>query len=121
MRFIFQEQSQQLCDVMIKKPDKKRERQILFGHRQQLGEQLVSCTDPALTLHLAVILLFQVSYAALGGIGGEHMLRTATLIQIQVFRIWICIIEDLLDPDPHVECGSGSDPGGKKYRIKTCF
>ena len=73
MRFIFQEQSQQLCDVMIKKPDKKRERQILFGHRQQLGEQLVSCTDPALTLHLAVILLFQVSYAALGDWGRTYV------------------------------------------------
>ncbi len=55
-----QDQCQQLCDVMIKKPDKKRERQILFGHRQQLAEQLVSCSDPALTLHLAAILLFQV-------------------------------------------------------------
>jgi hypothetical protein len=46
---------------MIKKPDKKRERQILFGHRQQLTEQLISCTDPALSLHLASILLFQAS------------------------------------------------------------
>merc|ERR1719499_868418 len=30
------------CDVMIKKQDKKKDRQILFGHRQSLLEQLGS-------------------------------------------------------------------------------
>ena len=46
------------CDMMLKKQDKKKDRQILFGHRQSLLEQLGSCSDPALTLHLAVLSIF---------------------------------------------------------------
>ncbi|XP_049753448.1 E3 UFM1-protein ligase 1 [Elephas maximus indicus] len=47
------------CDIMVKKGDKKRERQILFQHRQALTEQLKVTEDPALILHLTSVLLFQ--------------------------------------------------------------
>ncbi|KAM9234341.1 E3 UFM1-protein ligase 1 [Dugong dugon] len=47
------------CDIMVKKGDKKRERQILFQHRQALAEQLKVTEDPALILHLTSVLLFQ--------------------------------------------------------------
>ncbi|CAH6777410.1 E3 UFM1-protein ligase 1 [Phodopus roborovskii] len=47
------------CDIMVKKGDKKRERQILFQHRQALAEQLKVTEDPALVLHLTSVLLFQ--------------------------------------------------------------
>lgn len=47
------------CDVMIKRGDKKRERQILFQHRQALAEQLKVTDDPALILHLTSVLMFQ--------------------------------------------------------------
>uniref|UniRef100_A0A8C6I9N9 E3 UFM1-protein ligase 1 n=1 Tax=Mus spicilegus TaxID=10103 RepID=A0A8C6I9N9_MUSSI len=49
------------CDIMVKKGDKKRERQILFQHRQALCEQLKVTEDPALILHLTSVLLFQFS------------------------------------------------------------
>ncbi|CAI9164300.1 unnamed protein product [Rangifer tarandus platyrhynchus] len=49
------------CDIMLKKGDKKRERQILFQHRQALVEQLKVTEDPALILHLTSVLLFQFS------------------------------------------------------------
>nr|BAB25395.1 unnamed protein product [Mus musculus] len=49
------------CDIMVKKGDKKRERQILFQHRQALCEQLKVTEDPALILHLTAVLLFQLS------------------------------------------------------------
>ncbi|KAH1173485.1 E3 UFM1-protein ligase 1 [Mauremys mutica] len=49
------------CDIMVKKGDKKKERQILFQHRQALIEQLKVTEDPALVLHLTSILLFQFS------------------------------------------------------------
>ncbi|KAM5256022.1 E3 UFM1-protein ligase 1 isoform 2-T2 [Ctenodactylus gundi] len=49
------------CDIMVKKGDKKRERQILFQHRQALAEQLKVTEDPALILHLTSVLLFQFS------------------------------------------------------------
>ncbi|XP_006865914.1 PREDICTED: E3 UFM1-protein ligase 1 [Chrysochloris asiatica] len=47
------------CDIMVKRGDKKRERQILFQHRQALAEQLKVSEDPALILHLTSVLLFQ--------------------------------------------------------------
>ncbi|XP_038203225.1 E3 UFM1-protein ligase 1 [Arvicola amphibius] len=51
----------EVCDIMVKKGDKKRERQILFQHRQALAEQLKVTEDPALVLHLTSVLLFQFS------------------------------------------------------------
>ncbi|XP_060119739.1 E3 UFM1-protein ligase 1-like [Heteronotia binoei] len=49
------------CDIMVKRGDKKKERQILFQHRQALIEQLKVTEDPALVLHLTSVLLFQFS------------------------------------------------------------
>ncbi|KAF7253778.1 E3 UFM1-protein ligase 1 [Varanus komodoensis] len=49
------------CDIMVKRGDKKKERQILFQHRQALIEQLKVTEDPALILHLTSVLLFQSS------------------------------------------------------------
>ena len=47
------------CDVTLKKSDRKKDRQIVFNHRQSLMQQLESCQEPALTLHLASLLIFQ--------------------------------------------------------------
>ncbi|KAG7331900.1 hypothetical protein KOW79_005869 [Hemibagrus wyckioides] len=47
------------CGIMIKKGDKKKEKQVLSIHRQTLMEQLQAAVDEALVLHLAVLLLFQ--------------------------------------------------------------
>ncbi|XP_019393318.1 PREDICTED: E3 UFM1-protein ligase 1 [Crocodylus porosus] len=49
------------CDIMVKRGDKKKERQVLFQHRQALIEQLKVTEDPALVLHLTSVLLFQFS------------------------------------------------------------
>ncbi|XP_071334564.1 E3 UFM1-protein ligase 1 [Trachinotus anak] len=51
----------EVCGFMLKKGDKKRERQALFLHRQALTEQLKETEDPALVLHLTSVLLFQAS------------------------------------------------------------
>ncbi|KAM9382114.1 E3 UFM1-protein ligase 1 isoform 3-T3 [Phaethornis superciliosus] len=50
-----------ICGIMVKKGDKKKERQVLFQHRQALTEQLKVTEDPALVLHLTSVLLFQFS------------------------------------------------------------
>lgn len=49
----------EVCGFMLKKGDKKKERQALFVHRQALTEQLKDTEDPALVLHLTSVLLFQ--------------------------------------------------------------
>ncbi|XP_022625320.1 E3 UFM1-protein ligase 1 [Seriola dumerili] len=51
----------EVCGFMLKKGDKKKERQALFLHRQALAEQLKDTEDPALVLHLTSVLLFQAS------------------------------------------------------------
>lgn len=51
----------EVCGFMLKKGDKKKERQALFLHRQALIEQLKETEDPALVLHLTSVLLFQAS------------------------------------------------------------
>ncbi|CAC5405181.1 UFL1 [Mytilus coruscus] len=43
--------------IMLKKPDKKKERQLMFNQRQVLLEQLKSETDPAVALHLSSVIL----------------------------------------------------------------
>ncbi|XP_055950269.1 E3 UFM1-protein ligase 1-like [Argiope bruennichi] len=48
-----------ICDMIIRRPDKKKERLILANHRQSLLSQLNEAEDPALCLHLAALLIFQ--------------------------------------------------------------
>ncbi|XP_043962453.1 E3 UFM1-protein ligase 1 [Gambusia affinis] len=55
------EASAEVCGFMLKKGDKKKERQAQFQHRQALTEQLKEAEDPALVLHLTSVLLFQAS------------------------------------------------------------
>ncbi|XP_061602832.1 E3 UFM1-protein ligase 1 [Cololabis saira] len=49
----------EVCGFMLKKGDKKKERQALFVHRHALLEQLRDTEEPALVLHLTSVLLFQ--------------------------------------------------------------
>jgi len=62
-----------LCDVMLKKADKKKDRQLLFGHRQSLLEKMQSEQDPALVLHLAVLCLFHHVYGAMLQASGKFV------------------------------------------------
>ena len=47
------------CDVLIKKVDKKKDKQLVFGHRQSLLDQIQSCQDPSHLLLLACLVIFQ--------------------------------------------------------------
>ncbi|KAE8602866.1 hypothetical protein XENTR_v10014157 [Xenopus tropicalis] len=49
------------CGILMKKGDKKKERQIMFQHRHALIEQLKVTEDPALVLHLTSVLMFQLT------------------------------------------------------------
>ncbi|XP_053566532.1 E3 UFM1-protein ligase 1 [Bombina bombina] len=55
------ESAADVCGILVKKGDKKKERQILFQHRQALIEQVKTTEDPALVLHLTSVLLFQLN------------------------------------------------------------
>ena len=62
-----------LCDVMLKKADKKKDRQLLFGHRQSLLEKMQIEQDPALVLHLAVLCLFHHVHGAMLQASGKFV------------------------------------------------
>ncbi|XP_077574949.1 E3 UFM1-protein ligase 1 [Stigmatopora nigra] len=55
------ESAADVCGFMLKKNDKKKERQAFLLHRQTLAEQLKDTEDPAMVLHLTSVLLFQES------------------------------------------------------------
>lgn len=46
------------CSMIIKKVDKKKDRLLIADHKKKLQEQLLECSDPALLLHLAALILF---------------------------------------------------------------
>ncbi|CAH1800044.1 unnamed protein product [Owenia fusiformis] len=46
-------------ELFLKKPDKKKERQLVFNHRLALAEQLRNEYEPAMALHLASVIIFQ--------------------------------------------------------------
>ncbi|XP_052838869.1 E3 UFM1-protein ligase 1 homolog [Drosophila gunungcola] len=46
------------CSMIIKKVDKKKDRLLIADHKKKLQEQLLSCQEPALLLHLAALILF---------------------------------------------------------------
>lgn len=48
-----------VCDMIVRKLDKKKEKLLLSNQRHSLLSQLDEVTDPALCLHLAVLLIFQ--------------------------------------------------------------
>ena len=47
------------CDVLIKKVDKKKDKQLVFAHRQSLLEQIEGCEDPSQLLLLACLVIYQ--------------------------------------------------------------
>lgn len=46
------------CSMIIKKIDKKKDRQVVMQHKDKLLEQLQQCHEPALILHLTVLIIF---------------------------------------------------------------
>lgn len=46
------------CDVVLRKADKKKDKSLISGQRHLLIDQLNSAVDAALTLHIAVLLIF---------------------------------------------------------------
>lgn len=52
------EESLAACSMIIKKIDKKKDRLIVLNHKYSLLEELNKCDDPALVLHLTVLVIF---------------------------------------------------------------
>ncbi|CAD6996086.1 unnamed protein product [Ceratitis capitata] len=46
------------CSMIIKKVDKKKDRQLILQHKEKLLQQLQETVEPALVLHLTALILF---------------------------------------------------------------
>ncbi|XP_054715916.1 E3 UFM1-protein ligase 1-like [Uloborus diversus] len=73
-----------MCDMVIKKLDKKKERLIISNHKQSLLQQLNESSDPALCLHLAVLLIFQSHTHTMLHASGKFVPHIIAYLQKQV-------------------------------------
>ncbi|XP_069679850.1 E3 UFM1-protein ligase 1 homolog [Periplaneta americana] len=73
-----------VCDMILRKPDKKKERPQLLGHRQALLEQLTASEDPALVLHLTSLILFQAVTQTMLHASGRFVSNILTYLQSHV-------------------------------------
>lgn len=59
--FTSAENALESCSMIVKKVDKKKDRTLVLCHKHSLLDQLSKCNDPALTLHLVILIIFTVS------------------------------------------------------------
>ncbi|XP_023230156.1 E3 UFM1-protein ligase 1-like [Centruroides sculpturatus] len=76
--------SSDFCDMILKKIDKKRERQAISEYRHTLLAQLSETTDSALCLHLAVLLLILIQMQQMIHASGKFVPQMITFLQRQV-------------------------------------
>lgn len=56
-------------------------RNLILCHKHGLLEQLTNCTDPALVLHLAVLIIFTISTQTMLHASGRHVSAILTFLQ----------------------------------------
>ncbi|XP_039433197.1 E3 UFM1-protein ligase 1 homolog [Culex pipiens pallens] len=78
---IVAENSLQACSMILKKIDKKKDRNLILCHKHGLLEQLANCSDPALVLHLAVLILFTISTQSMLHASGRHVSAILSFLQ----------------------------------------
>lgn len=72
-----------VLEMMIRN-DRKRDRQAMTSHRMSLLEQLETATDPALTLHLAVLILVQVQLQRMVHFSGKFVPQMISFLRGKV-------------------------------------
>lgn len=79
--FTAAENALESCSMIVKKVDKKKDRTQVLCHKHELLDQLSKCTDPALTLHLAVLVIFTVSTQAILHASGKFVSSILSFLQ----------------------------------------
>ncbi|KAG1679909.1 E3 UFM1-protein ligase 1 [Nymphon striatum] len=75
----------EFCDIIIRKMDKKKERQIIFNHRQALLTQISEIQgDFAVLLHLAVLILHQTVSGCMLQASGKFVPQIIAYLQTAV-------------------------------------
>uniref|UniRef100_A0A1L8DB94 E3 UFM1-protein ligase 1 homolog n=1 Tax=Nyssomyia neivai TaxID=330878 RepID=A0A1L8DB94_9DIPT len=74
----------QECSMILKKIDKKKDRSLILSHKHGLLEQLANCTDPALVLHLACLVIYTISTQCMLHASGRHVAAILSFLQPQL-------------------------------------
>lgn len=69
------------CCLVLKKFDKKKERQFVVGHREAFIEKLNHTEDPALALHLVTSILFTAATQSALHMSGRHVSSILSFLQ----------------------------------------
>lgn len=75
------EEALSACSMILKKVDKKKDRTLILCHKHGLLDQLSNCTDPALVLHLAALVVFTVSTQTMLHASGRHVSAILSFLQ----------------------------------------
>ncbi|XP_062545565.1 E3 UFM1-protein ligase 1 homolog [Armigeres subalbatus] len=78
------ENALQTCSMILKKIDKKKDRNLILCHKHGLLEQLANCTDPALVLHLSVLIMFTICTQSMLHASGRHVSSILSFMQPQL-------------------------------------
>lgn len=71
----------QACSMILKKVDKKKDRTLILCHKHGLLDKLSNCSDPALVLHLTVLVVFTVSTQSIVHASGKHVSAILSFLQ----------------------------------------
>lgn len=67
------EEALKSCSMIIKKIDKKKDRSTILNHKHKLLEELNKCSDLALVLHLALMVVFTTATQCMLHVSGRHL------------------------------------------------
>ncbi|CAG9768720.1 unnamed protein product [Ceutorhynchus assimilis] len=78
------DQSLAACSMIIKKIDKKKDRTIVLNHKHKLLEELNTCDDVALVLHLATLIVFTSATQCMLHASGRHLASVLSFLKAHV-------------------------------------
>lgn len=71
----------EVCSMVLKKVDKKKDRSLILTHKHGLLEQIESCEDPPLILHLAALIIFSVATQTMLHASGRQVSNILTFLK----------------------------------------
>lgn len=85
------------CSMILKKIDKKKDRTLVLCHKHALLEQLANCREPALTLHLTVLILFTIVTQSMLHASGKFVSSILSFLQPSLNREQSNLLRDYHD------------------------
>ncbi|XP_022647559.1 E3 UFM1-protein ligase 1-like [Varroa destructor] len=109
-----------VLDMMIR-VDRKRDRQVMSGHKLTLTEQLTNASEPALALHLAVLVVMQTQMQKMVHFSGKFVPQMVNFLKGKVspdLHAELCAVEELVMKDMKLEEGAEKQELKGKLRDK---